>query len=125
MTDAFGPRILLQLNLAFYLPSLPLLAAADRWDAPFNQKYGEKRSTTGRLLAGFGGGALVLATLPWHGDTRAWLLGATAVLGVCCSSAMNVSTQLAAMQAGGASGALALGFVMSAPLVLAAKVAFR
>lgn len=47
--------MLLHLNLAYYLPSLPTLLLQSVWDAQLDSKYGIARAATVRLCIGIHG----------------------------------------------------------------------
>ena len=48
----FGPAILLQLNMAYFLPSIPVLYLQTQYDAHFNSKYGLPQATAARMIVG-------------------------------------------------------------------------
>jgi len=52
LKERFGPAVLLQLNLAFFLPSLPILLMQTRLDARFDRKYGLPQATAVRMVVG-------------------------------------------------------------------------
>ncbi len=48
----YGPHMLLHLNLAYFLPSLPTLILQSVWDARLEGKYGIAKAATIRLCLG-------------------------------------------------------------------------
>ncbi len=48
----YGPHMLLHLNLAYFLPSLPTLILQSVWDARLDGKYGIAKAATVRLCLG-------------------------------------------------------------------------
>lgn len=48
----YGPQILLQMNSAYFLPSIPVLLLQTQWDDFFNRKFGLAKATTFRLIFG-------------------------------------------------------------------------
>lgn len=37
----YGPQVLLQMNIAYFLPSIPLLGLSSQFDEKLDQKFGE------------------------------------------------------------------------------------
>ena len=37
----YGPQVLLQMNIAYFLPSIPLLGLSSQYDEKLDQKFGE------------------------------------------------------------------------------------
>jgi hypothetical protein len=60
LAAAWGDGILLRINIAFYLPSVPLLVAVALFDQRVNDRFGRHRSNMLRVTAGV--------------HVRAWLL---------------------------------------------------
>ena len=48
----YGPQILLQLNTAYFLPSIPILLIQTQWDAQINRSLGIATATACRLFVG-------------------------------------------------------------------------
>jgi len=118
----YGPHMLLHLNLAYFLPSLPTLILQSVWDARLDGKYGIAKAATVRLClgmwtlllsmcalllevlvsclqlytlsAGLGGSALVCAIYPFYETSRTVLLGLVSLLGLCNSVAFSTSYQV-------------------------------
>ena len=56
----FGKQILLQLNIAFFLPSVPILLTQSWCDDSLNRRYGVATATSVRLCIGLGGCAGII-----------------------------------------------------------------
>eukprot|EP00887_Chlorella_sp_A99_P003865 scaffold11.g3865.t1 len=106
-TALYGRGALLSLSLAYYLPSLPLLAAQLLLDGHYDGRYGLVRSHTVRSIAGYGGAAALLTAVPFLALDSPRLLLLVAAPGI------------------GDTAALALGSVAGSPLVLVAEAALR
>lgn len=52
LAAAWGDSILLRINIAFYLPSVPLLVAGALLDQRFNDRFGRHHSNLLRATAG-------------------------------------------------------------------------
>lgn len=50
--DMFGPAVLLQLNLAYFLPSIPVLFLQTQYDSVLDQKIGLPRAMAARMVVG-------------------------------------------------------------------------
>ena len=118
----YGPHMLLHLNLAYFLPSLPTLILQSVWDVRLDGKYGIAKAATVRLClgmwnllsstcaclsdvllfclhlytlsAGLGGSALVCAIYPFYESSRTVLLVLVSLLGLCNSVAFSTSYQI-------------------------------
>lgn len=51
-TAVFGPHMLLLLNAAYFLPSVPVLLLQMVWDHQFDRWFGVAASTAARLVVG-------------------------------------------------------------------------
>jgi hypothetical protein len=119
----FGPEILLLLNLAYYIPSIPVLIISGKIEKLLNEQFGQTKSMLVRLTSGLLGCAVICASFPFLPDTRMWLLVATAVLGALAAVAFTTSYQLVAWFRSADTIALGIGCVGSGPLVLAIHIA--
>ena len=118
----YGPHMLLHLNLAYFLPSLPTLVLQSVWDARLDGKYGIAKAATVRLclgmwtlllsmctflsdvlvpclhlytlFAGLGGSTLICAIYPFYEASRTILLVLVSLLGLCNSIAFSTSYQI-------------------------------
>lgn len=118
----YGPHMLLHLNLAYFLPSLPPLILQSVWDAKLDGKYGIAKAATVRLClgmwtlllsmctflsdvlmsyvhlctlsAGLGGSAVICAIYPFYEASRTILLLLVSLLGLCNSIAFSTSYQI-------------------------------
>ncbi|KAK9846537.1 hypothetical protein WJX81_006206 [Elliptochloris bilobata] len=131
--EAYGNDILLHLNVANFLPSIPLQLLTVPWhDTPgADAPPGAERWLWARLLVGLAGcgassGVLAALAAPPLPASPAVLLAATAVQGACGGVALGASYALAALAASSApTFALTVGYVASGPLVLLLEVAQR
>ncbi|DBA76842.1 TPA: hypothetical protein ACH3X2_008857 [Trebouxia sp. C0005] len=90
----YGPHMLLHLNLAYFLPSLPPLILQSVWDAKLDGKYGIAKAATVRLCLGVGGSAVICAIYPFYEASRTILLLLVSLLGLCNSIAFSTSYQI-------------------------------
>lgn len=118
----YGPHMLLHLNLAYFLPSLPTLLLQSVWDAKFDSKFGIAKAATVRLClgkrvlscsfflscsrnvlclplasgchAGLGGSTLICIVYPFCESSRNVLLVLVSLLGLCNSVAFSTSYQI-------------------------------
>jgi len=101
----YGPQVLLQMNIAYFLPSIPLLGLSSQFDERLDQKFGKlhcksltnslqqnwqrccsyayalmaagvARTILVRLLIGLGGCALICAAIPFEPTNLRCCLGA-------------------------------------------------
>ncbi|DBB16535.1 TPA: hypothetical protein ACH3X3_014799 [Trebouxia sp. C0006] len=121
----YGPHMLLHLNLAYFLPSLPTLILQSVWDAKLDGKYGIAKAATVRLCLGLGGSALICAIYPFYEASRTILLVLVSLLGLCNSIAFSTSYQTVTHFGTSNSVALTTGFVASGPIVVLAEAALR
>ncbi|KAI7843994.1 hypothetical protein COHA_002532 [Chlorella ohadii] len=134
-----GPQVLLQLNIAYYLPSIPLLVVSAFLDKPLEERLGVARTILTRLLVGLVGYGAVCASFPFMPERIWFLLGATIALGLFSGIAFSASYQLASLFETSCSQqccsvarfanknviALGLGCSASGPLVLALQLALQ
>lgn len=154
LAELHGPRVLLGLNLAYFLPSIPVLLAhaaaagggaggsigggginnhTPSFYASFEARAGVPTSAALRLFFGLGGlaavSALLMPALCAASGARAaaLLLLATAGLGAMYGVAFGASYSLAARRCAprGATVALSTGFVACGAVVLAADVGIK
>ena len=93
----YGPAILLQLNIAFYLPSIPLLLLSPILERWLDAAAGHVPSMALRVNAGLFGCLVLCAAFPFlpeHPHNPGLLLGLVAVLGVLSSLAFSTTYQL-------------------------------
>ncbi|EFJ40464.1 hypothetical protein VOLCADRAFT_99745 [Volvox carteri f. nagariensis] len=96
----FGPQILLQLNLAFYLPSIPILLLSGSLERSLDARVGPIGSIALRLHAGLAACLALAALFPLlpgfrPGTGALWpLLTAVAALGGASAVAFSTSYQL-------------------------------
>ncbi|KXZ43097.1 hypothetical protein GPECTOR_102g50 [Gonium pectorale] len=127
----FGPQILLQLNLAFYLPSIPVLLLSGSLERALDARLGPIGSIAARLNAGLGGCLALAALFPLlpglrPGDGPLWLLlGAVGVLGGLSAVAFSTAYQLVQFFRAADTIGLGVGCVGSGPLVLLVQLALR
>mmetsp|Transcript_15218 Transcript_15218/g.40145 ORF Transcript_15218/g.40145 Transcript_15218/m.40145 type:complete len:706 (+) Transcript_15218:67-2184(+) len=119
----FGPQILLELTLAFYVPSIPVLIILGQIEGPMAAWLGPTSSALCRLLVGLLGCTLVAGAFPFLPSTHASLLWLTAALGTVSSIAFSTSYQVVQWFRHADIIALGLGGVTSGPLVLVLQLA--
>ncbi|KAF5836510.1 hypothetical protein DUNSADRAFT_5841 [Dunaliella salina] len=119
----FGPQILLELTLAFYVPSIPVLIILGQIESPMATWLGPTSSALCRLLVGLLGCTLVAGAFPFLPSTHASLLWLTAALGTVSSIAFSTSYQVVQWFRHADIIALGLGGVTSGPLVLVLQLA--
>jgi len=121
----YGPAILLQMNLAYFLPSIPLLLISSCLDDVLDRKYGIAKTTLMRLLIGLGGCAAVTAVWPFAHRSHRTLLSLVVVLGLVAGIAFSASYQLVARFANKNTISLGLGCVGSGIVTLIVETALR
>ncbi|GLC47580.1 hypothetical protein PLESTB_000003400 [Pleodorina starrii] len=125
----FGPQILLQLNLAFYLPSIPVLLLSGSLERWLDSQLGPIGSLALRLNGGLAGCAATAALFPalpglTPGDGPLWpLLAAVGVLGGLSAVAFSTSYQLVQFFRAADTISLGVGCVGAGPLVLLVQLA--
>ncbi|GIL56538.1 hypothetical protein Vafri_11895 [Volvox africanus] len=125
----FGPQILLQLNLAFYLPSIPVLIVSGSLERVLDARLGPIGSIALRLNSGLAGCLSLAAMFPLlpglhSGDGPLWpLLAAVAVLGGVSAVAFSTSYQLVQYFRAADTIGLGVGCVGAGPLVLLVQLA--
>ncbi|GLC52618.1 hypothetical protein PLESTB_000649700 [Pleodorina starrii] len=125
-SKAYGPGILLQLNVAYFFPSIPVLML----QAVFNDRMDRRLGLPGGALLRFslGLGGLVALTRYFPaltaGSEQA-LLVTTVLVGMSYGIAFGTSYQIASKYAAGATVALTTGFVSSGPVVLLLDLALK
>ncbi|WIA22536.1 hypothetical protein OEZ86_009526 [Tetradesmus obliquus] len=119
------PSILLWLNLAYFLPSLPALLLHSSLQEKLEQRMGLPRAAMARFVFGLGGLVLLCLALPYCCGSITALLAATAAVGVCYSIAFGTSYQLVTHFPPGCTVALTTGFVSCGVVVLAADLLLK
>lgn len=94
--NLYGPEILLQLNIAFYLPSIPVLILIGYAERVLDQAVGPATSMLARLLTGLLGCAAICAAFPFIPQHLDALLCAVGMLGAFSAVAFSTSYQLVA-----------------------------
>ncbi|KAA6418939.1 MAG: hypothetical protein FRX49_11043 [Trebouxia sp. A1-2] len=118
----YGPQVLLQMNIAYFLPSIPLLGLSSQFDERLDQKFGVARTILVRLLIGLGGCALICAAIPFEPTNLRWLLASVIVLGLMHGIAFSAAYQMVARFANKNTISLGLGCVGSGLLALALEL---
>lgn len=114
----FGPSILLQLNLAYFLPSIPILVLQTYLDEHFDRRFGPGKATAFRFSFAIGGILGISLAYPLLPEHRAPILACVALLGVASGILFGSSYQLVSRFPTSNTVALTLGYVASGPLVL-------
>ena len=115
----YGPSVLLQLNIAYFFPSIPVLILMAQHNHRMDKFLGLPFASMLRLTVGVGGLSILLSFFLQIATSRARLLMTTALIGVCYGIAFGTSYQLASKFSPSATVALTTGFVSSGPVVLA------
>ncbi|KAF8063664.1 hypothetical protein HT031_003519 [Scenedesmus sp. PABB004] len=122
LADSHGGGVLLQLNLAYLVPSLPLLAVHAAAADALERRLGLPRAVLARLGAGLCGLAALALALPAACGSLPSLLAATAAVGCSYALAFGTSQALVTHFAAASQRALSAGFVACGGVVLAADV---
>eukprot|EP00775_Hariotina_reticulata_P003412 gene3412-3685_t len=121
----YGPQVLLQLNIAHYLPSIPVLLIIGHFEKLLDQQLGNTASMAVRLTAGLCGCAALSATYPFISTRLVYLLWLVVGLGSVSSVAFSTSYQLVAWFRSADTIALGIGCVASGPLALVVQIALQ
>ncbi|GBF92316.1 hypothetical protein Rsub_05518 [Raphidocelis subcapitata] len=129
ITERHGPRALLLLNLAYFVPPMPLLALLSALQRPIDRALGVRRSAQLRLTLGLGGLAALSLAFPRAaaapGAGVGGLLALTAAIGSAYALAFGTSYQLAPLFGAGCTVGLTAGFVSAGGVVLFLDFAIR
>ena len=87
----YGPQILLQMNIAYFLPSIPLLILSSFLDDWLDKRFGIAKTILARLLFGLGGCATITAVWPLAHSSRRWAMVPELVSLVCGSTSTSQS----------------------------------
>ncbi|GIM13312.1 hypothetical protein Vretimale_16452 [Volvox reticuliferus] len=125
-SKAYGPDILLQLNVAYFFPSIPVLMFQAVFNDRMDRRLGLPMGALLRFTLGLGG--LVGLTRYFQtltaGSEQALLI-TTVLVGVSYGIAFGTSYQIASKFAAGSTVALTTGFVSSGPVVLLLDLALK
>ncbi|KAF8061140.1 hypothetical protein HT031_004601 [Scenedesmus sp. PABB004] len=124
-SKVFGPQVLLQLNIAYYLPSIPILLAVGRLERVLDAELGPTASMALRLSAGLAGCCALAAAYPFTPMRLGSLLGVVVGLGSISAVAFSTSYQLVAWFRSADTIALGIGCVASGPLALVIQIALQ
>lgn len=91
----YGPQVLLQLNVAYFLPSIPVLLLQTSFNDVMDRKLGMAKATLFRLTLGLGSLVLLMAYFPYLATTHASLLATTVMVGLSYGVAFGTSYQTA------------------------------
>ncbi|KAK9813902.1 hypothetical protein WJX73_004060 [Symbiochloris irregularis] len=114
----FGPAMFLYLNLAYYLPSIPVLVLQAQFDHRLNQRLGLPTATAIRMTFGLGCTAAIMGLLPFFMWRAYDLLVLVVLLGITSSVVFSSSYQIVSHFPASSNVALTTGFVGGGPLVL-------
>ncbi len=88
--------MLLQLNIAYFLPSIPVLMLQTRYNEAFDRKVGgPARGAILRFLLGLGGLTMLTLYFPNLASSHSRLLAVTTAVGMSYGVAFGTSYQLA------------------------------
>ena len=90
----FGPQVLLHLNVAYFLPSIPVLLLQSAFQERIEARFGLAGSALARFCVGLGGLVLLTAVFPAFCHSVAALLSATVLVGMSYGLAFGTSYQL-------------------------------
>ncbi|KAK9817758.1 hypothetical protein WJX72_001709 [[Myrmecia] bisecta] len=121
----YGPQVLLLMNIAYFLPSIPLLFVSSLCDGWLDRRYGVARTILARLLCGLGGCILIGMVYPFEPQSVRWLLGTVTVLGLMHGVAFSASYQMVSRFANKNTISLGLGCVGSGLIVLLLQLVLR
>eukprot|EP00878_Enallax_costatus_P041856 GHUV01048761.1.p1 GENE.GHUV01048761.1~~GHUV01048761.1.p1 ORF type:complete len:240 (+),score=41.68 GHUV01048761.1:464-1183(+) len=121
----YGPQVLLQLNIAYYLPSIPILLLAGHVEKLLDEQFGSTASMAIRLTAGLSGCAAIAASYPFIPPRLNYLLWVVVALGSISAVAFSTSYQLVAWFRSADTIALGIGCVASGPLALVIQLALH
>ncbi|KAF6259792.1 hypothetical protein COO60DRAFT_1700650 [Scenedesmus sp. NREL 46B-D3] len=121
----YGPQVLLQLNIAYYLPSIPILLLLGHIEKVLDEQFGSTASMAIRLTIGLTGCAAISAVYPFIPGRLSFLLWLVVGLGSISAVAFSTSYQLVAWFRSADTIALGIGCVASGPLALVIQVALQ
>ena len=90
----YGPQVLLQLNIAYYLPSIPALLLLGKAERALDARLGPTASMASRLFAGLAGCGAVAAAFPFIAPRLSALLWTVVLLGTVSAVAFSTSYQV-------------------------------
>lgn len=105
----FGPQVLLQLNVAYFFPSIPVLVLQTLFNDSMDKKFGLAKGAATRLALGLGSLVVLTASFPAMATSHLGLLAGTVMVGVSYGLAFGTSYQLASRFAPAATVALTTG----------------
>jgi hypothetical protein len=114
----YGPSVLLQLNISYFFPSIPVLCLMTAYNPRMDKAFGLPFASLLRLTAGLGGLSILLSLFLHIATSRVRLLMTTAAIGICYGVAFGTSYSLASCFPPAATVALTTGFVSCGPVVL-------
>ncbi|EFJ41398.1 hypothetical protein VOLCADRAFT_98621 [Volvox carteri f. nagariensis] len=125
-SKAYGPDILLQLNVAYFFPSIPVLILQALFNDRMDRRLGIPAGVLLRFIVGLGGLVGLTHFFPQitAGSEQA-LLVATVLVGISYGVAFGTSYQVASKYPAGSTVALTMGFVSSGPVVLLLDLALK
>ncbi|MEW5307939.1 MAG: hypothetical protein WDW36_010307 [Sanguina aurantia] len=121
----FGPQVLLQLNVAFYLPSIPVLIISGQLEQALQARLGPASSMMLRLNFGLGGCLAVCAAFPFLPETLTVLMGVVVLLGTLSAVAFSTAYQLVSNFRAADCISLGIGGAGSGPVVLLIQLLLR
>lgn len=122
--EIYGPQILLWLNLAYFLPSIPILGLSSLADGYLEQKFGVAELCFVRLVIGLWGTSCTTLAFPFlPSDTPYYLLSTIIILGLFVGLSFSASYQLVSRFAN--KNIIALGVGMSGSGFLVLLLEFR
>lgn len=114
----YGPEVLLQINIAYFFPSIPVLCLQTAFNDAMDRRLGLPAAAMTRFTVGLGALALLTSFFPILASSHKGLILTTVLVGMSYGLAFGTSYQLASKFSPASTVALTTGFVSSGPVVL-------
>eukprot|EP00300_Choanocystis_sp_HF-7_P008568 c15985_g1_i2.p1 GENE.c15985_g1_i2~~c15985_g1_i2.p1 ORF type:complete len:468 (+),score=93.72 c15985_g1_i2:65-1405(+) len=125
LIDDFGIEIWVWIQLAFYVPVLPILITQTLLDEKFNRKFGEYTAVICRIVFSFVAQATVMVLVVFVDSSAVGVILTTLACGICCAIGLGTSSQLTGKVDDVSVICLQTGYQMAPLFVLAAQFASR
>ena len=90
----YGPEVLLQINIAYFFPSIPVLCLQTVFNDGMDRRMGLPLAALTRFTIGLGGLALLMSFFPYLAATHQGLIATTVIIGEGQSLPSSVSWPL-------------------------------
>jgi MFS family permease len=121
----YGPQVLLQMNIAYFVPSIPVLILFGHVENLLNAQLGPTMSMLARITFGMLGCAMLCAWFPFIPQHAFNLLAIVAALGCFSAIAFSTSYQLVSWFRSADTIALGIGCVASGPTALLIQICLQ